>query len=163
MPGNVLVPEALAVQEVEMEGLEDGLGVRFGQADPIEFIHGEEAEGKIFVAELQVGGVSAGGAAIDEDEHVDGAEDADLGGVQEAAHLYGDVELFFYFAGEAEGDVFLLSEFAAGQVPLVAFVLQEDDLVVDKADPFNGYRIAVREVIGRYDPAQGSEEQFFKA
>ena len=148
---------------MELEGLEDGPGVGFGQADPIEFFHGEKVEGEIFVAEFQFGGGGISRAAVDEDEHLDGVEDADLGSLQEAAHLDGDVEFFFYLTGQAEGDVFLFPELAAGQVPLPAFVLQEDDLVVDKTDPFNGYRVAKRKVVGRDNPAQGSEEQLFKA
>ena len=116
-----------------VEGLPDGQAVFFGKVEGVELFNREEAQSEVFRTDLQLVGGSLGEAAVDEDQHIDRIHNIDLGGREEGANGNVNVHFFPDLAGKALGDVFSLLEFAAGQVPLPAFVLQEGYFVVNKA------------------------------
>ena len=102
-----------------------------------------------------------GGALIEEHHDVDLVFDTAEGGVQKFFHAHGDAEFFFHFTGEAFVEAFSFLKFASRQVPCSAFVANEDQFAIQKANAFYRYRVPVCKKVGREPlPNRGQVKAF---
>src|SRR5688572_5215815 len=117
----------------------DRAPVSFRHVEPVHLGRGEPPQFLMFVAEPEFP-LSHRQNAEGHDQHRAGGEHRVAPAIEQIADLGRDPQLFLQLPRQAGNRVLTSLQAAAGQLPLVALVLQENDLAADQAYALDGNR-----------------------
>src|SRR5687767_2464243 len=137
----------------------DRAPVSFRHVEPVDLGRGEPPQFLMFVAEPEFP-LSHRQNAEGHDQHCAGGEHRVAPAIEQVADLGRDPQFLLQLPLQAGNRVLTCLQAAAGQLPLVALVLQQNDLAADQAYALDGNRPDRRRTGRHPDPAYAASAIF---